>query len=206
MNGGHAKQMTWTHAVWSGVGKLALAATLKALALGILLFSTVPIQAAFVGDYSLGNFTLINDNANGSWMSPDGNETLVITGGNNGSGFYGSTHLVLPALDTVRVSFHYSYETMDEYPLYDSGGYIARGQFRNLSFAAHEGDRAFIVAVGENFGFGVETADNMGGPAVLTISQFAATPVPEPGTASTIAVAAAAYAAYRLRLYRRRPD
>jgi hypothetical protein len=62
------------------------------------------------------------------------------------------------------------------------------------------GSFQFQVNKGVLFGFGVETTDNMGGPGILSISNFLAresqaSPIPEPGSAQAIGLATACAAA-----------
>jgi hypothetical protein len=153
-------------------------------------------KAAFIGDYSLNQFTLTNTNANGFVsMTPDGG-FLFLTGGNTGSGEPGTTDLTIAAHGGGIVQFDYSYSSLD-FPGFDFAGYLLGSTFVQL--ADFDGESAqglqFTVSSGQIFGFRVGTTDNTGEPGILTISNFSApsgaSSVPEPGTVPVVLIAAA---------------
>src|SRR5262252_4296042 len=80
-------------------------------------------NAAFVGAYALGNFTLLNQNADGTAVTMDGGLSVVLTGGNNGSGLQGYADLFITAAGTGTVQFQYSYFSLDD-PSFDAAGYL----------------------------------------------------------------------------------
>ena len=181
-------------------------------ALGFLAL-TSPAQAAFTGAYALNQFTLTNMNADGKAITPDGGLSIVLTGGNNGSGQAGTTDLVAFAAGAGTVQFHYSYSSLD-FPGADFAGYLLGAALTFTQLAdtdGQSGNAMFAVSNGQKFGFRVGTQDNTGEPGILTISSFiapAGTPsVPEPGTAPMLllAVAGASLAAAyrRVRIKRR---
>jgi hypothetical protein len=190
----------------AGLGSSAL--TLGCiLALGLA--AAQPSKAgSFTGGYDPSQFTLTNtDNGlfpsftDGTAMSPDGGLSLVLTGGNGGSGLPGETDFFIAALGTGIVQFHWAYFSSDPFTGFDSAGYLlgAPSSGTTLSSTSGEfGDVTFSVTQGQIFGFFAATADNTGGPGVLTISNFdAPTGVPEPGTATMLLVAGVATAAWR---------
>lgn len=163
-------------------------------AIGICLFLAPQAKAAFIGNYSLNQFTLVNTNADGSAMSPDAGLSIVITGGNNGSGDPGTTDLTVTALASGLVQFQYSYSALD-FPGLDFAGYLSGGNFVQLADTdGQSGSAMFNVIAGSTFGFRVATLDNQGEPAFFTISNFTAptgnAAVPEPGTSSMLLLAA----------------
>ena len=180
-----------------------------------ILFLAPSASASFIGAYSLGNFTLINSdgvgglsNTNGFAMSPDGGMSVVLTGGNSGSGFAGTTDLLINAVASGLVQFRYSYSSLDV-PGFDWAGYLLNSTFSQLSdtdgtcsSAPCPGMIQFSVSVGQSFGFRVGTMDNQGEPGVLTIFDFGApgntTTLPELGNGPVMVVLFAAYAAARL--------
>jgi hypothetical protein len=167
-------------------------------------------KANFVGAYSLTNFTLTSvesngDLGNGDAITPDGGLSIVLTGGNSGSGLGGTTDLLIGAPATGQVTFTWVYTSLDT-PTFDWAGYLLGGTFFQLADTNGEsGTVQFQVKTGQAFGFRVETYDNIGEPGVLTVSQFDApsvSGVPEPGS-WILAVTALALGA-ALRGWRRR--
>jgi hypothetical protein len=147
--------------------------------------------AAFVNEYALSNFSLSNLNADGSVsLLPGG--SLVITGGNNGSGLFGVTDVTIVSASAGAVSFDYAYSSLD-FPGFDFAAYLLGGpsayntstsftQFADSDGMA--GSISFPVNQGQVFGFRVATDDNTNEPGIVTISNFVApaSAVPEPGT------------------------
>ena len=170
-------------------------------ALGFSFILIPQAKAAFIGDYALSQFTLTNTNADGFVTTPDNGLSIILTGGNNGSGLSGTTDFVTTATGAGPVQFLYSYSSFD-YPGLDFAGYLLGTAFVQLANTDGQfGTASFQVSLGQSFGFRVDTLDNTGEPGILTISQFSApsgnTPVPEPGTAPLLLVAAGAMLAAR---------
>ena len=175
--------------------------------MGFSLVLMTPGKAAFTGDYALNRFLLTNTNADGSVTTPDGGLSIVFAGGNNGSGLAGTTDFVTSATGAGTVRFQYSYSALD-FPGFDFGGYLLGGAFTQLADTdGQSGVGQFTVAAGRSFGFRVGTKDNTGEPGILTISNFTApsgtgAPVPEPGTAPVLLLAAGGAVAAHRRLRR----
>jgi len=172
-----------------------------------------PAHAGFIGSFAAGNFTFSDLGGvfpDGSAVFPDTN-TLILTGSNDGSGLDSSTQLTL----TVPVTglFRFDYVFLNMVPAFGTdplphGGYLLApslaqlsdpGSFVELSDAfGGSGSVLVPLTAGEVFGFAV-IGDNTGGPGVLTVTNFTATP--EPGTAQLlfVAVAVAALAIWRRR-------
>jgi hypothetical protein len=149
-------------------------------------------RASTVFDFDGYSFTLTNGDliggisgTDGSVKSPDG-LSIVLAGGNHGTGFAGFTDLVTQAPVAGLVSFQFSFfRPAGNPPAVDFAEYLL-GNTAPLPFVALSdtgGSASFNVTAGELFGFSVET-DNQGGAPVLTISNFSApaatAPVPEP--------------------------
>jgi hypothetical protein len=184
-----------------------LAALLYRIALILLPFS---LNAAFVGDYALSNFTLTNTNLNPSDVIPANGFAevtpageLVLTGSNTGSGLMpgATTYLTTLSRGTGEVSFDWSFSSLD-IPEWDIGGYIQGSVFNILADSTGQsGSVSFLVTAGETFGFGVQTIDNAGEPGILTISNFSApggAVIPEPGTSASLLLGAGGLALWRL--------
>ncbi len=144
--------------------------------------------------YQLSLFSLVNTNADGTAVSPDGGKSVILTGGNNGSGLTGTTDLITTATATGLIEFQYIYSSLDQ-PMFDRGGYLVAGVFTPVADTDGQfGTTSFFVMTGDIFGFRVETDDNTQEPGVFAISEFNVdtTSAPEPSTLPLVLVAAIA--------------
>jgi hypothetical protein len=161
-------------------------------------------HASFIGFYDFSSFTLSNQDADGTAMTPDGGLSVVITGGNTGSGLPGITDFLIVSPAVGMVHFEYSYFSLD-IPLLDEAGYVVDGAYTMLAdTSGGSGSADFSVNAGSTFGFRVATLDNEAEPGVFTISDFSAplpgsgsggsttTPTPEPASWTTALLAVAA--------------
>ena len=149
--------------------------------------------------YPLSFFLLTNSNADGTAVSPDGGISVILTGGNNGSGLSGTTDLLAIATGLGSIQFQYTYFSLDA-PTFDRAGYLIGDQFTPLADTTGQfGSASFLVIGGDTFGFRVATDDNTGEPGVFTISDFsvASTAVPEPATLPLVLAAMAMAAGIR---------
>jgi hypothetical protein len=192
-------------------------------ALALSFFLEAPVKAgSFTGSYDLSNWTLIDTNADGFAMTPDAGLTLILTGGNNGSGSPGITDFVINAPAAGLVQFNWSYTSVDATspvcgPLgnrpCDDGGYLLGGAYTELAddttwMTTGSGMVSFAVTSGQSFGFQVDTADNGGEPGILTLTDFSGpvgTDAPEPGTVSVVLGLGATMALARRRKRRSGP-
>jgi len=143
----------------------------------------VPVaSASFIGGYDPAHFTLRNTNADGFVDTSLIPLSIILTGGNTGSGLAGTTDYTAFAAAAGFVTFNFAFSTLD-IPGFDDAGFLLNGSFTSLAtLDGQSGSRSFGVTSGQVFGFRMETSDNQGEPGKLTISNFSA-PVPEPGTA-----------------------
>jgi hypothetical protein len=145
-------------------------------------------QAGFVDTYPLSQFgPVVNSPSplftNGFAVMSNG--SIVLTGGNSGSGEPGTSDLLTSAVAGGLIQFQYSYSSLDM-PHQDDAGYLLDGIFHELAFQdGQSGIAQFNVLANESFGFRVGTADNQFEPGVLTISSLASN-VPEPGTGTIV--------------------
>ncbi len=149
---------------------VAFGATQQARAAG--LFNTPP-----------GIFQLSNSNADGTFSVSSDGTSLVLTGGNTGSGLSGMTTYSSTALAPGLITFGWSYQSLDM-PGFDDAGYILRSSRVLLSDTTGDsGMASFSVSPGDTYGWFVDTADNMGEPGVLSVTAQLTTvsSVPEPG-------------------------
>ena len=136
----------------------------------------------------------MNSNADGTAVSPDGGRSVILTGGNNGTGLSGTTDLITTATATGLIQFQYIYSSLDD-PMFDRGGYLIAGIFTPVADTDGQfGMTSFFVMTGDIFGFRVETDDNTQEPGVFAISDFNvdAASTPEPATLPVVLVAAIA--------------
>ncbi len=148
------------------------------LALGISSGLAPLAKADFITQYPLSDFTLTNSPnsilTNGFGMMAG--SSIVLTGGNSGSGEPGITDLVTTATQTGLIQFDYSYSSLD-LPTLDYAGYLLDGMFVQLADTDGESGLAqFNVSLGETFGFRVGTLDNQFEPGILTVSSADAVP------------------------------
>lgn len=189
-----------TPVLWfGGTWQRRLASFCSALFLGCA--CALPAQAAFLEGYSLHDFTLTNVDADGSAATPDGGLSVVITGGNTGTGLSGWTDLTIAALGSGILTFDYSYSSLD-FPPYDWAGYLLGSSFVQLADSdGQSGTIAVPVSSGQIFGWRVATFDNIFEPGVLTLSGFSApaggAPIPEPGSWMLVLAGVAGAAAVR---------
>ncbi|MBD2665623.1 PEP-CTERM sorting domain-containing protein [Richelia sinica] len=141
--------------------------------------------AGFSGAYNPNNWTLTNNNADGSVDTTNAPLSITTTGGNNGSDSFGQTAYTTIAANNSVVSFDWNYFTFDG-PFYDPFGFIRNGVFTELtdSFGAFSQSGSFstVVNAGDTFGFAINTTDNLYDPATATISNFHVAVVPEPAS------------------------
>ena len=153
---------------------------------------TPQLKASFIQTYDLSQFTLTNTNADGTAMSPDGGLSLILTGGNDGSGLSGTTDFVMNATVGGLISFDFIYSACSltdicDTPGFDFGGYLLDSNFIQVADTTGlSGKVSFNIVSGDTFGFRLGTLDNTGEPGILTITNFsgpeAASGVPEPSS------------------------
>jgi len=157
---------------------------------------------SFIGEYAPERFTLTNVSADGYVTTAGDGASILLTGGNLGSGVQGITDFTIAAAGAGMVWFDYMYSSLDM-PGFDSAAYLVGDLV--LGFADTDGQSgtiSFPVSVGELFGWRVATLDNTGEPGTLIVSGFSApsdTSIPEPGTFLLAFMGMAALAAQRIR-------
>src|SRR5271170_296596 len=104
------------------------------LCLAISVMLAPEAKAGFIESYPLSSFTLMNSPTsiltNGTAVMQG--QTLVITGGNSGTGEPGTTELTTTALAAGQIAFDYAYFTLD-IAGQDSAGYLINGLFVPLA-------------------------------------------------------------------------
>lgn len=174
----------------------------SALILTLMIITGLRADAGFIAEYGFSHFTLMNTDADGTaFINIDG--SLVLVGGNNGSGAPGMTDFSILAPASGPVSFNYAYASLD-IPGYDFAAIVADTFTMLASSDGASGSFGFIANAGEKFGFRVTTLDNTGEPGILTISNFNApsvvlTDTPEPSSAIPLVLTLAAVAEIKRR-------
>ncbi len=159
----------------------SLNAPTLAVLFGAAVALTPAARADFSGPFAPANWSLSNNNADGSVVTATAPASITLRGGDNGTGLPGTTSYVIEAVFPSTVSFSWSYASSDDLG-YDSAGWLLNGGYTELAGnLPWYGSVSFPVAAGDTFGFRVTTSDNASGRGSLTVSQFAA-PVPEPGS------------------------
>ncbi len=155
------------------------------LVVGIGFVDGKPAEAVgFTGYYDPANWTLTNDNANGSVDTTLAPNQITLTGGDGGFGFgsTGSTLYSILADQTGIFKFAWDYVTTDSWgPFWDPFVVINGLQLQltdNSGPNAQSGFYSEWVTVGTEIGFGILTVDNAFGAASVTISDFEVVPTP----------------------------
>jgi len=145
----------------------------------------------FQDAYDPINWTFTNSNADGFVNTGGAPASISLTGGDNGSGGFGTTDYTTTAAAAGTVTFDWNYSTADFSPFSDPFGYLLNGSFtqvtNNVGGVVQNGTSTFNVLAGDSFGFLVYTLDNVFGRASVTISNFSA-PIPEPSTVLSLLV------------------
>lgn len=135
--------------------------------------------AGFVAPYAPANFTLTNNNADGSVNTAGAPASITLTGGDNGNGA-GTTRYLTTAAAAGAVSFDWLYTSTDSRG-FDDFGYLLNGTFTQLADTSGQtGFATFGVNAGDSFGFQVYTVDNILGRGSATITNFNGPVVPTP--------------------------
>ena len=133
----------------------------------------------FKDNYAPSNWTFLNTNSDGNIDTSNVPNSIVLTGGNNGSHISGnSSYSILCAIETT-ISFDWNYTTSDfagshfDYPQVLVNG-IAMA-FDNYGEAlTQSGTIEVTIPAGETFGINMFTTDNYSGSASVQISNFVA--------------------------------
>lgn len=139
--------------------------------------SAVPASAAPI---------LVNANADGFVAAGSAAGNFVLSGGDNQSNKAGFTTYADIATFTQTIFGTFAYNTNDG-AVFDPGGYVLNGirlQLTNNGGAkSQNGSFSFLINAGDEYGFYVNTVDNVVGRGnIAVLSNAFATAVPEPAT------------------------
>ncbi len=159
----------------------------------------------FTGPFNVANWNFATTD-NGSVNTAGAPASIVLTGGNSGSGNDSTTDFTIQVAKDTTISFSWDYETLDDDAFYDPFGYLlGTGPllFTQLtvdgSDAPQSGMASVFVQAGEFFGFRGFSIGSEFGAGITTIDDFQATSVPEPGALALVSLALLAAAATRRR-------
>jgi hypothetical protein len=140
----------------------------------VLMFGSVT-DAQFSDHYAPGNWNTAPGSVGSiDWSGAPG--TLIVNGGDNGTGDIGFIDITIASNVTGTISFNWSYSSLDSRML-DEALYVNNSVYFPLSSTSgSSGFVSFAVNVGDVIGFSVETDDNLGGRGELTITNFSAVP------------------------------
>ena len=132
-------------------------------------------EANFSGPYDVPNWTFQNTggSTNGSVNTSGAPSSILLTGGNTGSGMAGTTDFTIVAVASGIVSFDWTFSSFDS-TANDFGNFLLNGvpTLLSLSYTPDSGSFSMNVNQGDVFGFQCLTTTNMFGAAMLGISNF----------------------------------
>lgn len=161
--------------------------------------SALPAQAATVTDFTGAFDTSLWSAVTAAGGSIDLSQapaSIGLLGSDDGSG-PASQDFTITAGSYGIVSLAWTYESLDLDPVWDQFGYLRNGMFHQISSdldgLSQSGTASFNVALGDVFGFSLQSFDSSGGAATAWVSgyQFVETPpppVPEPPAAMLMAL------------------
>lgn len=143
----------------------------------VIASSAVPVAAAPI---------LVNSNADGFVAAGNAAGNFVLSGGDNQTSEAGFTSYADIATFTQTIFGTFGYSTNDG-AVYDPAGYVVNGSrvqlTNNAGLNSQNGSFSFLVNAGDEYGFYVNTTDNIVGRGNIAVMSNAFTAaVPEPAT------------------------
>ena len=143
--------------------------------------NSIADTAGFSGDFAPANWTVTQNNSNGSVSTINAPTSITITGPNNGSNLSGFTKYTIAAPSNGTVTFSWVYSTNDgaayDYPqFYINGTPSMLSSYKNDGAQNQNGTGSYVLTAGSLFGFAVYSTDNVFGAATTTFSSFIFSP------------------------------
>jgi hypothetical protein len=162
----------------------------------------------FSGPFDVANWNTATTD-DGSVNTAGAPASIVLTGGDSGSGIDSTTDFTIQIGQDTTISFNWAYETDDDNAFYDPFGYLlGTGSLLFTQLTADDpivpqttqsGMASVFVQAGQTFGFRGFSIGSELGAGITTIGDFQATSVPEPGALALVSLALLAAAATRRR-------
>jgi hypothetical protein len=163
----------------------------------------------FSGPFAVANWSFATTD-DGSVNTAGAPASIVLTGGDSGSGISSTTDFTIQVAKDTTISFSWDYVTFDDLAFVDPFGYLlgtgpllftqlTADDDANTPLITQSGTASVFVQAGETFGFRGFSTDSEFGEGITTIGNFQATSVPEPGALALVSLALLAAAATRRR-------
>jgi hypothetical protein len=122
--------------------------------------NSIADTAGFSGDFAPANWTVTQNNSNGSVSTINAPTSITITGPNNGSNQSGFTKYTIAAPSNGTVRFNWAYSTNDgaayDYPqFYINGTPSMLSSYQNNGGQNQNGTGSYVLTAGTLFGFAV---------------------------------------------------
>jgi|SRR6202790_3651824 len=189
----------------SRINKLHLVLILATAILSLTVSSISKADTLFNGAYGVSNWTTTLMNSDGGVDSSMAPASVTLTGGDNQSGNFGETLFSIVAPTSTSLVFNWTYSSLDFGDQFDPAGYIINGmQFQlspswSLPGVGASGMSTVDLNGGDNFGFYVDTSDNLSGAASLQVNGPEVIATPEPSCLALLAVGMIALGALSLK-------
>ena len=189
----------------SRINKLHLVLILATAMLSLTVSSISKADSLFNGAYGVSNWTTTLTNSDGGVNTSMAPSSVTLTGGNNQSGNFGETLFWIVAPTSTSLVFNWTYSSLDFGAQFDPAGYIINGTEFQLSpsWSLPQVGATGVTTVdlngGDNFGFYVDTVDNLFGSASLQVTGPEVIATPEPSCLALLAVGMIALGALSLK-------
>lgn len=155
----------------------------------LILLNSLFVSAQFQGDYDVSNWTLTNQNGNGTIVTTDAPNSITLIGTDGLSGS-GNTNYEITIPATTSITFDWSYTTTDgasyDYPniIINNGVPVRLTGYNTSGGSTQSGTMTVDVEAEDTFAFNMYSTDNIFGPGSVTISSFIVSNLSTPSSLS----------------------